>query len=97
MKTLLIAVVMTALMGVAVSYIDEIQSYLDNSAEVIVIDEEVIEEEPTMPSEWLESAEEAYEEVIRRKTLEAEKESLEAIVASSSKRIEGIDKELGLY
>lgn len=101
MKPFMIALGCVVVMGVSVSYFDEIRNIFSNTEEVYKEDEEVLEEnveqEPSMPSEWQKEAQQAYEDVIRRKTLEAEKEALEAQIASTTKRVEEIDKELGLY
>lgn len=53
--------------------------------------------EPILPGDWIKEAEKAYEDVIRIKTLEKEKNLLESILASTTGRIDEIDKELGKY
>lgn len=98
MKPFIIALGCVIVMGVAVTYYDSVESIVDNTAEVYKEDEEVLEEEvPAVPEEWQKEAEKAYEDVLRRKALEAEKNALEAQNASNTLRIEAIDKELGLY
>lgn len=99
MKPFMIALGCVIVMGVLVNYFDEIRELVKNEpVEVYNQDEEVLEEEvPAVPEEWQKEAQEAYEDVLRRKALEAEKNALEAQNASNTLRIEAIDKQLGLY
>ena len=94
LKTIVVGILLVVIMGLAATYlpVDTAEVIQNKSAT-----EAELKEEPEMPSEWQNEAQEAYEAVIRRKTLEQEKERLESIVASTTDRIDTIDKELGLY
>jgi hypothetical protein len=51
--------------------------------------------EPSIPQEWLDEAEKAKEQVLKKKKLEAERASLLKEVDEREARIEEIEKELG--
>lgn len=51
--------------------------------------------EPAIPQEWLEEAEKAKEQVLKKKQLEAERDTLLKEVEEREGRIEAIEKELG--
>jgi hypothetical protein len=90
MKTITIALGLVIVMGVLVS-----NTY---GTKTEVIQQRATTTIEVMP-EWAEDedAVKAAQDVIRRKELEAEKAELEAIIASTSNRIDEIDKELGVY
>lgn len=95
--TLAVGMLLVGLMSVAVSFRDDISSLFENSAEVIQIEKEEVIKEVT--PDWATDidAVEAAQAVIRRKELEAELKGLEAIVATTTARIEVIEKELGTF
>lgn len=88
MKTLIIALGIVAVMGVIME--------VSFNGETLIQKQTVVEE---VVPDWAddEDAVKAAQDVIRRKELEAEKKLLESIVASTTGRIEAIDKELGFY
>ena len=97
MKTILIAVGITALMGVLVHYVD-------NSGEVILNEkpqisatstEAVVEE--VIPEDWLKEAEEARQAVIDRKRAEAELEDVQSQIEALRVRETELEKELLVY
>lgn len=101
MRTFIAALGMVIVMGVSLFYRDAIMDFVKNEEVAEVTNEkEALEEvnvEPAIPDEWQKEAEKAYQDVLRRKSLEAEKALLEAQIASTTRRIDDIDKELGLY
>ena len=58
---------------------------------------EAVVEEDTIDPEWEKEAQKAYEEVIRRKELEAQKNLLEGQIEALENELEVVDKELGVY
>lgn len=56
-----------------------------------------VNNEPEYPSEWLEEAKRASEDVLRRKSLEAESNRLEGEIKALKEQKDAIDKELGTY
>ena len=68
-----------------------------NSLEVVKIDKEVIEVNPNLHLLEDEDAVQAAKDVIRRKELEADKNSLEGQIEALQSELELVDKELGVY
>jgi len=68
-----------------------------NSLEVVKIDKEVIEVNPNLHLLEDEDAVQAAKDVIRRKVLEADKNSLEGQIEALQSELEAVDKELGVY
>ena len=68
-----------------------------NSLEVVKIDKEVIEVNPNLHLLEDEDAVQAAKDVIRRKELEADKNSLEGQIEALQSELEAVDKELGVY
>jgi len=69
-----------------------------NTAEVNTIEvEEVIEVNPNLHLLDDEDALQAAKDVIRRKDLEATKNSLEGQISALEEQLEAVDKELGVY
>jgi hypothetical protein len=68
-----------------------------NSLEVVKIDKEVIEVNPNLHLLEDEDAVQAAKDVIRRKELEADKNSLEGQISALEEQLEAVDKELGVY
>jgi len=68
-----------------------------NSLEVVKIDKEVIEVNPNLHLLEDEDAVQAAKDVIRRKVLEADKNSLEGQIEALQSELELVDKELGVY
>ena len=66
----------------------------ENSEEEISTPEVV---EPSVPQEWLDEAEKAKEDVLKRKALEAESSDLENQINQLKERKAEVDKELGTY
>jgi len=68
-----------------------------NSLEVVKIDKEVIEVNPNLHLLEDEDAVQAAKDVLRRKELEAGKNSLEGQIEALQSELELVDKELGVY
>ena len=68
-----------------------------NSLEVVKIDKEVIEVNPNLHLLEDEDAVQAAKDVLRRKELEADKNSLEGQIEALQSELELVDKELGVY
>jgi len=71
--------------------------YVSQPSETLVVAPEKTMEVVEVSPDWAtdEDAVKAAQDVIRRKELEAEQAQLEALLASTTKRIEAIEQELG--
>lgn len=63
--------------------------------ETVQVEQVATSTEPTYPAEWLEEAEQAKAEVLRRKELELESQELQAEIKALEARQAEIEKELG--
>lgn len=75
-------------------------AYLSRSNEIVVENENVQnvqEQEPQYPQEWLDEAEKAKQEVLRNKELEQELETVESEIEALEERKETLMRDLGTY
>ena len=93
-KTTVIALCFVLVVGV-VAGVEALNR--SNSLEVVKIDKEVIEVNPNLHLLEDEDAVQAAKDVIRRKELEADKNSLEGQIEALQSELEAVDKELGVY
>jgi len=93
-KTTVIALCFVLVVGV-VAGVEALNR--SNSLEVDKIDKEVIEVNPNLHLLEDEDAVQAAKDVIRRKELEADKNSLEGQIEALQSELELVDKELGVY
>ena len=93
-KTTVIALCFVLVVGV-VAGVEALNR--SNSLEVVKIDKEVIEVNPNLHLLEDEDAVQAAKDVIRRKVLEADKNSLEGQIEALQSELEAVDKELGVY
>ena len=93
-KTTVIALCFVLVVGV-VAGVEALNK--SNSLEVVKIDKEVIEVNPNLHLLEDEDAVQAAKDVIRRKELEADKNSLEGQIEALQSELELVDKELGVY
>jgi len=90
-----IALCFVLVVGVVVAGVEALNR--SNSLEVVKIDKEVIEVNPNLHLLEDEDAVQAAKDVIRRKELEADKNSLEGQIEALQSELELVDKELGVY
>jgi len=93
-KTTVIALCFVLVVGV-VAGVEALDR--SNSLEVVKIDKEVIEVNPNLHLLEDEDAVQAAKDVLRRKELEADKNSLEGQIEALQSELELVDKELGVY
>ena len=93
-KTTVIALCFVLVVGV-VAGVEALNR--SNSLEVVKIDKEVIEVNPNLHLLEDEDAVQAAKDVLRRKELEAGKNSLEGQIEALQSELELVDKELGVY
>ena len=94
-KTTVFALCFVLVVGVVVAGVEALNR--SNSLEVVKIDKEVIEVNPNLHLLEDEDAVQAAKDVIRRKELEADKNSLEGQIEALQSELELVDKELGVY
>ena len=92
-NTLLVVAFGTVLVLAIIGYLNESGFAEESTTEV----EEVIEVNPNLHLLDDEDALQAAKDVIRRKDLEATKNSLEGQISALEEQLEAVDKELGVY
>lgn len=94
MKTLIVAIVAVGVITTAFIMSPERVTYDAPEQEMETVE---VNQEPEYPSEWLEAAEKAKQDVLKRKSLEAESARLESEIEALKAQKDAVDKQLGTY